>query len=265
MSALPPIAPPPSLEQIFELPCSERVRTMMRLECLSNRLEKLALAGDASAHRAWLASYLELFDLLSSRSDIKNELLQELERQRIQLERFVGQPGVASERLEAVLSEVTCLFEALGDVQMRLGPHIAEIDFLQSLKGRAGIPAGDCPFDLPVLSLWLTFSPDKRRAHMESWVAPVGPVLRASKLCLRLLREVADPREMTAEGGLFEMNAGGRQAKLIRVWAPAGRGLICDMSANKYVVAVRFRCVNERLQPQAFEGALSFKLAICEF
>ena len=265
MSLTPPTAPPPSLEQIFELPCSERVRTMMRLECLSNRLEKLALASEASAHRAWLASYLELFDLLSSRSDIKNELLQELERQRIQLERFVGQPGVASERLEAVLREVMSLFEALGEVQMRLGPHIHEIDFLQSLKGRAGIPAGDCPFDLPVLALWLTFSPDKRRVHMDQWVAPVSPVLRASKLCLRLLREVADPQEMTAENGLFEMSPGGRQAKLIRVWAPAGRGLVCDMSANKYVVAVRFRSVNERLQPQSFEGSLSFKLAICEF
>jgi cell division protein ZapD len=265
MSSTAPLAPPPSLEQIFELPCSERVRTMMRLECISNRLEKLALASEASAHRAWLSSYLELFDLLSSRSDIKNELLQELERQRIQLERFVGQPGVASERLEAVLTEVTYLFETLGEVQMRLGPHVPEVEFLQSLKGRAGIPAGDCPFDLPVLSLWLTFSPEKRRVHMENWVAPVSAVLRSAQLCLRLLREVAEPQEMTAEDGLFEMNPGGRQAKLIRVWAPAGRGLICDMSANKYVVAVRFRAVNERLQPQPFQGSLRFRLAICEF
>lgn len=263
-TALPP-GPPPSFEQIFELPCSERVRTMMRLECLGNRLERLALANDASAHRAWLVSYLELFDLLSSRSDIKTELLQELERQRIQLERYAGQPGVATERLEAVLGELVFLFEALGEVQMRLGPHIPEIDFLQSLKGRAGIPAGDCPFDLPILSIWLTYSPEKRRTYMESWLAPIGPVLRAAKLCLRMLREVAEPQEMTAEGGHFEMNVGGQQPRLIRVWAPAGRGLTCDMSANKYVVAIRFRCINERLQPQAFEGTLGFKLAVCEF
>ena len=36
------------------------------------------------------ATLFELYDLLSNRSDIKNELLQELERQRQQLAKFEG-------------------------------------------------------------------------------------------------------------------------------------------------------------------------------
>ena len=76
--------------QIFDFPCNERVRMMLRLECLGNRLHELLALPSTAAHEAWLGCHFELYDLLSTRSDVKNELLQELERQRQTLSRFEG-------------------------------------------------------------------------------------------------------------------------------------------------------------------------------
>ncbi|NBY14588.1 MAG: cell division protein ZapD [Betaproteobacteria bacterium] len=254
-----------SSTRLFELPCSERVRTMMRFECLAHRLEALMEETSEHAHLEWLRVQFELYDLLSTRSDIKHELLQELERQRQQLARFQGEPGVALEKLEEVLSQVNHLHERLADAPTRMGPHLAEIDFLTALKGRSSIPAGACPFDMPVLYAWLLRAPEQRQANMHEWLDHLRPILSAARLSLRLIREVADPTSQIAEEGRFEMNPNGRQARLIRVWVERDRELICDMSANKFTVAVRFRTINQLLQPETLSEPVPFQIALCEF
>ena len=113
--------------QVFEFPCNERVRTMLRLECLSLRYKMLEQQDCSASHEAALATLFELYDLLANRSDIKNELLQELERQRQQLSKFEGLPDVSSDRLRAVIGEISDIFTALGDVRLRLGSHLNEL------------------------------------------------------------------------------------------------------------------------------------------
>ncbi|MFZ9162696.1 MAG: cell division protein ZapD, partial [Burkholderiaceae bacterium] len=159
--------------QIFDFPCNERVRMMLRLECLGQRLHDLLALPSAAAHEAWLGCHFELYDLLSTRSDVKNELLQELERQRQTLGRFEGKPGVAPDRLARVLNELTQTYNQLSDVPMRLGAHLPEYEFLNALKGRTGIPAGSCSFDLPALHVWLKRPVEDRIALMSSWLAHV--------------------------------------------------------------------------------------------
>lgn len=238
---------------------------MMRLECLSGRLEKLLMEPAPHCHQAWLTLHFELYDLLSSRSDIKNELLQELERHRQTLAKFEGQPSVASEKLQQVLQDIGGLQTSLADVPLRMGSHLPEIDFLTALKGRSGIPAGACAFDLPALHAWLMRPASERQTTMHGWLSPLRPLLAGAELCLRLIREVAEPIETVAENGLFETNPQGRPARLIRVWLDDSREMVCDMSANKYVVAIRFRLLTDKLQAQPVEGPVGFRYALCDF
>lgn len=250
--------------QIFDFPCNERVRMMLRLECLGQRLHDLLALPSAAAHEAWLGCHFELYDLLSTRSDVKNELLQELERQRQTLGRFEGKPGVAADRLARVLNELTQTYNQLSDVPMRLGAHLPEYEFLNALKGRTGIPAGSCSFDLPALHVWLKRPVEDRIALMSSWLAHVLPIIKASNLGLGYLRDGSEPQDFVASNGAFEMSPGGRQAKLIRIQVQDVRELTCEVSANKYVVAVRFRQLNGQLGLSPIEGDLGFQMALCD-
>jgi cell division protein ZapD len=251
--------------RVFEFPCNERVRILLRVECMARRIKYFAAQTDQFAHEACLHALFELYELLSSRGDIKNELLQELDRQRAQLGRFMGQPGVSVERLNAILDEAAAAHAALADVPVRLGPHIAEFDFLQSLKGRVGIPAGSCPFDLPSYFVWLHRPAPLRYKHLASWIATLAPLMAATDLCLKLLREGAEPQRYEATNGAFELNPEGRLARLIRVTLPATPEYVCEVGANKYVVAVRFRTLDTQLHLNPVEGPLPFELALCDF
>lgn len=251
--------------RVFEFPCNERVRILLRVECMARRIKYFAMQSDQFAHEACLHALFELYELLSSRGDIKNELLQELDRQRAQLARFMGQPGVSIDRLNAILQEAGQAHAALSDVPVRLGPHIPEFDFLQSLKGRVGIPAGSCPFDLPSYFVWLHRTAEQRHRALNKWIETLGPLMKATDLCLKLLREGAEPQHYEATNGAFELNPEGRMARLIRVSLKSSPELVCEVSANKYVVAVRFRSLDEQLHLKAIEGPLAFELSLCDF
>ena len=255
----------PAGMRVFEFPCNERVRILLRVECMTRRINYFAQQSDQFAHEACLHALFELYELLSSRGDIKNELLQELDRQRAQLNRFMGQPGVSVERLNAILQEAAQAHTALADVPVRLGPHIPEFDFLQSLKGRVGIPAGSCPFDLPSYFVWLHRPAEERYRALTRWINTLAPLMKATDLCLKLLREGAEPQNYVATNGTFELNPEGRLARLIRVTLPADPEYVCEVSANKYVVAVRFRTLDTELHLKAIEGPLPFELALCDF
>ncbi|MEY4082746.1 MAG: hypothetical protein RL483_115 [Pseudomonadota bacterium] len=250
--------------QIFDFPCNERVRMMLRLECLGNRLHQLITLDTPAAHEAWLSCHFELYDLLSTRSDVKNELLQELERQRQALSRYEGKPGVAADRLERVLTELSQTYTQLSDVPMRLGPHLPEHEFLNTLKGRAGIPAGSCSFDLPALHVWLKRPLQDRIDLMASWLRHLEPIIHAAGLGLGFMRDGSEPHAHVAVNGAFEMSPNGRQAKLIRIQIHDERELVCEVSANKYVVAVRFRQLNAQLGLSPIEGELPFQMALCD-
>jgi cell division protein ZapD len=252
-------------DRVFEFPCNERIRILMRVDCMTRRIRYFSEKQSQFEHESCLHALFELYELLSSRGDIKNELLQELDRQRAQLNRFIDQPGVSNDRLHEVLSEISVAHANLTEVPVRLGPHLAEFEFLQGLKGRVGIPAGSCPFDLPSYFVWLHRPVAIRKASLDAWVAPLAPLMDATALCLRILRDGAEPANYQANQGVFELNPEGRLARLIRVRIPREPELVCEVSANKYVVAVRFRALDEQLRPKAIETRVEFELTLCDF
>lgn len=252
-------------DRIFEFPCNERIRILMRVDCMTRRIRYFSEKSSQFEHESCLHALFELYELLSSRGDIKNELLQELDRQRAQLNRFIDQPGVSNDRLREVLDEISLAHANLTEVPVRLGPHLAEFEFLQGLKGRVGIPAGSCPFDLPSYFVWLHRPVQVRKASLDAWVAPLSPLMDATALCLRILRDGAEPANYQANQGVFELNPEGRLARLIRVRIPRDPELVCEVSANKYVVAVRFRSLDEQLRPKAIENRVDFELTLCDF
>ena len=258
------VAAPPGW-MTFEFPCNERIRSLLRIESLFKRCRAFTSQTSAHEHQAALWSLFELFDLVGSRGDIKSELLQELERQRSRLNQFAGKPGVSNDALEDLLTQIQKIFNELSMVQTRLGQHILEYEWLQTLKGRFGIPGGICEFDVPSLHVWLNRPAEIRQGMLNAWLSTLQPVFDGVQIVLRLLREGTQPESYLATKGYFELSMDGRQIQIIRVAVPKQPEVVAEISANKYVVSVRFRQLESTMHLKGIEQEIPFELTLCNF
>jgi len=103
----------------YEHPLSERVRTLLRLEDMFERVDYFLHKNDAHEHHVALLSIFEMLDV-SGRADLKSDLLQELERQKQSLEALRENPDVSEEALDNVLWQIdqasSRLFQASGKI-----------------------------------------------------------------------------------------------------------------------------------------------------
>src|SRR3954447_16582904 len=103
------LAPAPApAPLIFEQPLNERMRTFLRLDYLYNQAlyhnEKASQWGS----RAAVASLLDIL-AISTRGDVRSDVLKELERHIGILSEFQEKPGVDAGRLRAVLNNLVRL------------------------------------------------------------------------------------------------------------------------------------------------------------
>jgi cell division FtsZ-interacting protein ZapD len=68
-----------------------------------------------------------------------------------------------------------------------------------------------------------------------------------------------------AQNGSFELSLSGQQIRLIRIETRDPQELVCDVSSNKYVVAIRFRKLDPSLKLQPIVGHTAFELTLCDF
>src|SRR6185295_1631576 len=101
----------------YEYPLSERVRTLLRLEDLFERVDYFFHKNDPQEHHIALLSIFEILEV-AARADLKSDLLQELERQKQALEALRENPEVSEEALDNVVSQVdqasSRLYQASG-------------------------------------------------------------------------------------------------------------------------------------------------------
>ena len=76
---------------LYEYPFNESIRTMLRLEHLFDRLGQLVPRDAAVDHHYALATIFEIMDV-ASRADLKSDLLKDLERQKLVLNGYRGNP-----------------------------------------------------------------------------------------------------------------------------------------------------------------------------
>jgi Uncharacterized protein conserved in bacteria len=81
---------------IYELPLNERLRTFMRIEFLFNRLNNFNGSDDRWEIRTLIHTLLEIYTILA-RTDVRREVLADLDRYIIQMQRFESMPDADNE------------------------------------------------------------------------------------------------------------------------------------------------------------------------
>lgn len=248
---------------LYEYPLNEGVRTMLRLEHLFDRLGQLLPRDTPVDHHFALVTIFEIIEV-AARSDLKSDLLRDLDRQRSLLDSYRSNPQVSSAALEIVIRRIEQAQTALTAMPGKAGAALAGNEWLMSVKSRAGIPGGTCEFDLPAYYAWQQLAPEQRRLDLTHWVDTLVPLAEALLLLLSLLRDAGVPHRVVAQGGQYQQSLpAGRTYQLLRLRIDESLGLVPEISGHRLMVSVRLmRQDGEgRLKPAGTDAA--FELTLC--
>ena len=246
----------------YEYPLNERIRTLLRLEDLYDRV-RFFLDKDAfHDHHACLTAMFEILEV-ASRADLKSDLLQELDRQRTFLEALRHNPAISEDKLNSVLSEIETAFANLHATSGKTGQSLRENEWLMAIKQRAGIPGGTSEFDLPSYHAWLHHPADRRRADLGAWLKPLLPVHAALSIVLRVLRESGRTTALIAFQGVYQQTPAEKPAQMLRLALADDLPCVPEISANKYALNVRFLLPEGVQKTRVFDQDVPFELAFC--
>ena len=243
----------------YEYPLSERIRTLLRLEDLYERLDYFLDKHEALQHHVALLLLFEIYEV-ASRADLKSDLLQELERQKQALEALRGNPEISEQALENVLRQVDQSASRIYQATGKIGQELRDNEWLMSIKQRTTIPGGICEFDLPSYHYWLHLPPEQQRQDLESWLAPFLLIRDAVDIVLRLLRASGKSTVQVAHQGMYQQMMTGRIAQMIGVRLARDYPYVPEISANKYALNIRFTTQEGMQRPKAAETDVEFEL-----
>lgn len=236
---------------------------MLRLEDMLTKLRFFAEGTHEYNHHTALLIMFQVLEVLD-RSELKTDLLQELERQKLMLENLRDNPTIAQEMLEPLLDEIIQTTNNLRTMNSRLGQPLRDNDWLMLVKQRAVIPGGVCEFDVPSYHYWLGLPFETRQAALKQWLTPLQALEDALSILLRILRGSGEPTKCRALNSAYQkMLSGGKPVQMVRVTLMDDAICFPDVSANKYAIGIRFSQLDGTQKPRPCDADVDFELSLC--
>ncbi|HWH81688.1 MAG TPA: cell division protein ZapD [Burkholderiaceae bacterium] len=248
---------------LYEYPFHEGIRTMLRLEHLFDRLGQLMARETPVDHHYALATLFEILDV-SSRADLKSDVLHELDKHRQQFNSYRGNPSISEAALDEVVAKIDHAFAGLNEVQGKAGAALASNEWLMSIRSRISIPGGTCEFDLPAYYAWQKLDATRRRADLLQWIGPLMPLAEALQVLLGLLRDSGVPHKVVAPAGQYQQSLPqGRVYQLMRVRLDEAEDIVPEITGHRLMVSVRLmrQDAEGRLKPSQQDA--QFELTLC--
>ncbi|WP_144212242.1 cell division protein ZapD [Shewanella donghaensis] len=239
---------------IYEQPLNEKTRSYLRLEYLADQL-KQHVDIDHQHH-----CFYPLFSLseLTDRCDYRTDILKDIEKQLVLLEKWHALPHVDKHQIQTIIDKLNTAKAPL-QTNERIGCHLKNDRFIAALKQRFGMPGACCNFDLPQLHFWLSKSWPERQNDLNGWVSQFKAILDPIKTLLDLTRSTAEFRTSEAPLGFYQGNSP-QSLTLIRVRIQNSQGCYPTISGHKNRYAIHF--VNFTNQKHT-EKLVKFQLATC--
>ena len=248
---------------VYEFPFNERIRTLLRLEDLFSKVLLNINSEEPNHHHNAIVSFFQILDIID-RTDLKTDLLQELDRQKIVMASLVGNPNIATEVLQPILDKIIGTSAKLRAISTKIGQPIRENEWLMSIKQRSVIPGGLCEFDLPAYHYWLLSSAIDRKEDLEKWIAHLTPIYDALSIILNIVRGSSQSISNIAVNGAFQQMLGGaKPAQMLQVKVADSLNCYPEISANKYAINIRFIAMSRHEKPIPCTDDVSFMLTLC--
>ncbi len=247
---------------LYEHPFNERVRTYLRLEHLFQRFEELTSRNHPIDNHFALSTLFELVEA-GGRTDLKSDLLKDLERHKQQFSALRGNPSVSEVALEQLLENIDRCYGGLNNSVGKIGQSISDNEWLSALRNRVAIPGGTCCFDLPAYHAWQQQAPEVRRADIMRWFEVFQPLKDSVNLLLSLMRDTGTTQRMVAMGGQFQQSLAQGKFQLMRVAIDPELNVIPEISGNRLMIWVRMMRQDGDGRMQQITDDAPFEMALC--
>jgi cell division protein ZapD len=231
---------PVAREILYEHPLNERVRTFLRLESLFMQAAYHVKRGSEWDSRATLSCILEILSIFGN-TNLKSEVLKELERHAIGLKRLEHNPDIDSSQLAELLDILGSHIDSLHSINGQIGSKLKSSEFLISIRQRSGIPGGTCDFDLPAFHYWLQQPAKERSSDLYRWLDSFDTIGQAIQFLLKLTRESTTLTPTVADNGVYQKTLDPNLPhQMVRIALPADSPYFAELSGGRHRFTARF-------------------------
>ncbi len=251
-------------DTVYEQPLGERTRNFLRLEHLFTTINQSIPNPSCWSSRHALSGMIEINDLLA-RTDIKAELIKELERHSSTILSLSSNPNVDQNTLREVVEYIEHQVVQLKSSECQPSKRIRNDELVNQVRQRINIPGGACSFDLPAFHHWLNQDFPLRAADLNSWMEDLRILESGIHTILSDIRDSATRRNMTADGGFYQQHLDASvPCQLLRVSLPGDAVIFPEISGGKHRFTIRFlRQDSTQSRPEAVTESVAFGLQCC--
>ena len=220
----------------YEFPLNERVRKFLRIEEIFEKMEAQISTGKKFSDYNCFDTY---FDVMASasRTDLKVELIQEIEKQRLKIKN-----KIKTKKNLIINSDLKRIRITLEKSKISTGFNFGGDKFLHELKTRADSPTGILTADFPEFQYWLkTTQPRDRKNYFKEKLSHFAPIKVAIKKLMNHLRDNVKTQAIKTESGTiqYKLNPLFRN-DLVIITLPSASKYFPNISSNKYAVNIHF-------------------------
>lgn len=221
-------------------------------------------SGSSVDHHFALVTLFEMAEICDARSDLKPDILKELEKARQHISQFHDRPGVDSSILRHTLQQIDKSYQALNRQTGKTGAQLNTSEWLASVRSRLNIPAGTCSFDHPSYHSWLHSPSVDRSRQLHVWSEVLVPMIQSIRLLLKFLRDNSMVKRVVASNGSYQEHLpSDRTFQLLRLAIADNLRLVPEISGNRLVISVRLMRLREDRLQHAHDARADFELALC--
>lgn len=221
----------------YEFPLNERIRKFLRVEEIFKKMEaQLSNKQEFSAHTCF-TTYFDIM-VFAARGDLKVELIQEIEKQRLKLK-----SKIKTKKNVKFLADLNKIRLHLEKAKVIAGFNFGGDKFLHELKTRSDSPYGIVSTDFPEFQFWLeTTSTQDRKNYFKNKLNEFKPINLAITILMNLLRTNVVTKLMETKTGEVQYKLTPLMKNdLVIITLPSVPKCFPNISSNKYAVNVHLR------------------------
>ena len=248
----------------YEQPLTERIRLLMRFEQLMQRYKATACGSSVNDTHSAILTLIELYSM-TARIDLKADIIREIERIIVNLEKLGSITSVNQEKRKSIIELLRKEMNKLHGTSGPLGGHLKDHELFNMLRQRCAVPGGINAFDLPQYHFWLSLPVEQRQKQMVEWITPFENINHPISLLLTMIRESSGMKPYIARQGYYQQILDASHPHLmLRISLPENSITYPEISSGKHRFNIRFLILNDlAVKPQQSSDDIEFQLSCC--
>ena len=241
----------------YEFPLNEKIRKFLRIEELFQKMD-MQIKTNHKFHDYTMFEIIFNLMATASRSDLKVELIQELEKQFIKISKKRN-----TEANKKIINEIKKIKVSLEKNQLQPGYFFGDDRLIQEIKSRSDSPFGILSVDFPAFKYWLENEKKLfRQNYFKKRLEPFLVIKDAINMILMLLRKDLVLQSVKTNKGFFQIKLNPlTKSDLVTVSLSFGSKIIPDVSSNKYAINIQFADTKNK----KIDKEIKFKFGITAF